>query len=228
MPDTLHTPPSDLVGSLRARVAELGAENAGLREAAPALVTQKRQVFEAAPPPPPQVIEYQVQAKQCPACDDVSVGLAPAGVTGRVQYGLGVHASAAGTLVRAHTVLSYQALLPWNPWRPPARSRGMKLSVVFEPEPAQWGLRGDPHLWRAMRVHLAGTDLPASVADAARVLHDAFSELAGVDLAAEPASSMYREQYAHGGMSSGMICLDAWRQRLMPLLTGRVGALLRA
>ena len=56
---------------------------------------QKRQVFEASPPPPPTVTEYQVAAKQCPECGEVSVGLAPAGVTGRVQYGPGVHAKAA-------------------------------------------------------------------------------------------------------------------------------------
>jgi transposase len=56
---------------------------------------QKRQVFEAAPPPPPAVTEYQVLAKECPACGETSVGLAPAGVTGRVQYGPRVHASAA-------------------------------------------------------------------------------------------------------------------------------------
>ena len=56
---------------------------------------QKRQVFEASPPPPPTVTEYQVAAKQCPECGEVSVGLAPAGVTGRVQYGPRVHAKAA-------------------------------------------------------------------------------------------------------------------------------------
>jgi transposase len=56
---------------------------------------QKRQVFEASPPPPPAVTEYQVAAKECPECGEVSVGLAPAGVTGRVQYGPGVHAKAA-------------------------------------------------------------------------------------------------------------------------------------
>ncbi len=56
---------------------------------------QKRQVFEASPPPPPAVTEYQVAAKCCPACGEISVGLAPAGVTGRVQYGPGVHAKAA-------------------------------------------------------------------------------------------------------------------------------------
>ena len=56
---------------------------------------QKRQVFEASPPPPPAVTEYQVAARQCPDCGEISVGLAPAGVTGRVQYGPGVHAKAA-------------------------------------------------------------------------------------------------------------------------------------
>ena len=61
----------------------------------PAILTQKRQVFEASPPPPPVVTEYQVAAKCCPACGEISVGLAPAGVTGRVQYGPGVHAKAA-------------------------------------------------------------------------------------------------------------------------------------
>ena len=61
----------------------------------PAGWLQKRQVFEAAPPPPPVVTEYQVLAKQCPACGETSTGLAPAGVTGRVQYGPRVHASTA-------------------------------------------------------------------------------------------------------------------------------------
>ena len=44
---------------------------------------QKRQVFEASPPPPPSVTEYQVAAKQCPECGEVSVGLAP--VAGRSE-----------------------------------------------------------------------------------------------------------------------------------------------
>jgi hypothetical protein len=55
-------------------------------EAGPAGGMQKRQVFEAAPPPP-VVTGYQVLAKQGPTCGETSVGLASAGVTGRVQYG---------------------------------------------------------------------------------------------------------------------------------------------
>jgi len=56
---------------------------------------QKRQVFEAQPPPPPVVIEYQVQARVCGKCGSVSTGLVPANVTGRAQYGPLLHAKAA-------------------------------------------------------------------------------------------------------------------------------------
>jgi hypothetical protein len=100
----------------------------------------------------------------------------------------------------------------------------VKLSALFDPEPASWGLRGDPHLWRALREHLSGEDMPASVGEAIGLLHQAFGELVGVDLASNHANSVYREQYAHGGMSSGMISLDAWRRHLMPLLADRVTA----
>jgi hypothetical protein len=97
----------------------------------------------------------------------------------------------------------------------------MRVSALFDPEPQTWGLRGDPYLWRAFRAHLAGQDIPASPGELASLLHQAFRELAGTDLASDPAASVYLEQYAHGGMSSGMISLEAWRQRLMPMLVER-------
>ncbi len=101
-----------------------------------------------------------------------------------------------------------------------------KVSALFYPEPRTWGLRGDPHLWRALRDQLSDTDLPPSSEGVVTLLHATFRELAGADLATEPAQSVYRERYAHGGMSSGMISLDTWRQRLMPLLAERARALL--
>jgi transposase len=79
--------------------------------AEPPVLTQKRQVFEAAPPPPPTVIEYQVQAKQCPACGEVSAGMAPAGVTGRAQYGPAVHAGTALAVCAHHLPVARAARL---------------------------------------------------------------------------------------------------------------------
>ncbi len=102
----------------------------------------------------------------------------------------------------------------------------MKASVLFEPEP-RWGLRGDPPLWRAMSERLADVDMPDSPEDVARLLRSTFAELAEVDLD-DPASSVYREQFNEGGMSRGMVCLDWWRERLMPLLIERAAALSQA
>jgi hypothetical protein len=99
------------------------------------------------------------------------------------------------------------------------------MSALFDPEPRRWGLRGDPHLWSALRDHLRDREIPAAQAEVVGLLHAAFSELVGVDLAGDPAPSVYRERFAHGGMSSGMICLDTWRQRLIPMLAERARCL---
>ncbi|MFE5484294.1 hypothetical protein [Streptomyces sp. NPDC056527] len=102
------------------------------------------------------------------------------------------------------------------------------MACLFDPEPERWGLRGDPYVWRALRDRLSDTEIPASLREAVELLRTTFNELVGVDLVGDPASSVYRKPYAHGGMSSGMVSLDTWRENLMPLLAGRARTLLRS
>jgi RimJ/RimL family protein N-acetyltransferase len=104
----------------------------------------------------------------------------------------------------------------------------MKVSALFEPEPRRWGLRGDPHLWHALRLHLADEDMPGTVDEAMGLVRAAFRELTGADLASGHEETAYREQYARGGMSSGWISLSTWRERLMPLIAERAAAALTA
>ena len=52
----------------------------------------RRQVFECSPPPPPRVIQYNVAERRCGCCGKLNQAKAPAGVTGRVQWGPGVAA----------------------------------------------------------------------------------------------------------------------------------------
>ncbi|MGW4161376.1 hypothetical protein [Streptomyces sp. NPDC004788] len=98
-----------------------------------------------------------------------------------------------------------------------------KVSELFDPAPGRWGLRGDPFVWQALRDTLSGADVPPSAEAVAGLLRATFEELVEVDLLGEPAPHVYRQRYAHGGMSSGMVHLDMWRHTLLPLLVERAG-----
>jgi transposase len=69
---------------------------------APVLRVFKRQVFEASPPPPPRVIQFNVAERQCPCCGTVNQGKAPAWASGRVQWGPGVAARAVLATIGHH------------------------------------------------------------------------------------------------------------------------------
>ena len=77
-----------------------------------------------------------------------------------------------------------------------------------------------------LRKRLGDQPMPGLPDKVVRLLHAAFEELTGADLASDPADHVYRQEYAHGGMSSGMISLDTWRQELMPALVQRANTLL--
>jgi len=78
---------------------------------APVVGMQKRQVFEAQPPPPPRVIEYQVVARRCSCCGTLSYGQAPAGASAPVQWGPGVHARAVLATLGHHLPYGRAALV---------------------------------------------------------------------------------------------------------------------
>lgn len=88
-------------------------------------------------------------------------------------------------------------------------------------EPEGWGLRGDPYVWAALREYLAGVPLPDDEVTLEESLFSAFTAVVGSDLRTEPAERVYREEFAHGGMSSGHVHLPTWRDSLIPLLVSR-------
>jgi hypothetical protein len=102
----------------------------------------------------------------------------------------------------------------------------MKLVTdLFDPEPMQWGLRGDPWVWRAMQEHLTGTYLPPLIGEVESLLYAAFDRVVGVELATATEPWIYREQFVQGdGLSDGNVHLDSWRTIFLPLLLERAGA----
>ena len=95
------------------------------------------------------------------------------------------------------------------------------LGDAFDVRHRQWGLRGDPHVWEALREDIAAVPTPADAAAIRQAFVEALRRVADVDLDADVHGPVQREQFAHGGMSSGMVDLDWWRAKGLPLLVER-------
>ncbi|MCB1642318.1 MAG: hypothetical protein KDI37_11340 [Xanthomonadales bacterium] len=93
------------------------------------------------------------------------------------------------------------------------------IADLFQPEPVRWGLRGDPYLWQEMAEHFRQAPLPTDLRDLAQQLVDAFEQLTGQSLST--VGNLHLPRHAHGGMSSGGIATQHWREQLLPLLLSR-------
>lgn len=99
------------------------------------------------------------------------------------------------------------------------------MATLFDPEPNHWGFRGDPHVWRRMRGHIASRPHPATVEEGIRLLQDAFREIVRCPTArSHERGSSVPIRLDFRGMSGGRVNLNTWRQRLMPLLESRLAS----
>ena len=96
------------------------------------------------------------------------------------------------------------------------------IAELFRPEPFRWGLRGDPYLWRDMQQRLAAVGRPATEDELVATIAAMFEELTGH--AISHADCIHLEKYSHGGMSSGMVSPEFWRNTAIPLLRQRYAA----
>jgi hypothetical protein len=95
------------------------------------------------------------------------------------------------------------------------------LADGFDVVLRQWGTRGDPHAWRALREHVAATPTPATPELTRAALVDALRAVTGVDIDTTPEPHVYVQHLDHGGMSGGVINPPWWRERGVPLVVER-------
>ena len=94
--------------------------------------------------------------------------------------------------------------------------------ALFDRTSVRWGLRGDPVLWDALQIHFDQSGLPDSSAAFETALTTRIEGLIGCSLADAPRRIPVRAFFSeNGGMSSGMVDRDVWRNSLIPLLLGR-------
>lgn len=94
------------------------------------------------------------------------------------------------------------------------------VSAIFEEEPKYWGLRGDPYLWEEMRKEFSTVPITISLEEFEKEFQETFEKLTGSPLAS--GCDIFLSKYAHGGMSSGQICVEFWIEDALPLLVERL------
>ena len=95
----------------------------------------------------------------------------------------------------------------------------LKLSVIFDPMPPKWGLRGDPYFWEYLQGLAEDMDT-VSPDELDRWIRETHLALSGEDMTADSIARV--EQFAHGGMSSGRISGLWWTETAIPLLCSRL------
>jgi len=93
------------------------------------------------------------------------------------------------------------------------------VSSLFQVPPAQWGLRGDPFLWEEMVSTIGALPLPENDVEFASLFSETFEHIVGHSLTFQ--ANVFVERFAHGGMSSGYVSLEFWREEAFPLLMRR-------
>jgi len=90
---------------------------------------------------------------------------------------------------------------------------------LFHERLKQWGLRGDSYLWDELLETLADVVLPSSREEIESILDAAFKSATGKSLAFVDEIEIRR--FAHGGMSSGGISGQFWREKGIPMVLNR-------
>lgn len=108
-----------------------------------------------------------------------------------------------------------------------AASSGV-MGHLFEDEPENWhASRYSCHrgVWTAMLSRLATEPVPPTRRAVEQVLTDTFRAVVGVDLTSDPlpeaSKYVYRLHVTENQTTSGVVDVEEWKHRLIPLLTSR-------
>lgn len=94
------------------------------------------------------------------------------------------------------------------------------LSDLFAERPFTWWLRGDEYLWEDMKRDFESVPMPETPKAIISLVKTAFKRHTGRPLSYR--WRIYIEAYAHGGMSSGQVSAEYWREKVIPLLCARL------
>ncbi len=95
----------------------------------------------------------------------------------------------------------------------------MKIVVeIFSKPPYQWGLRGDPHLWDELKEYFQDNKFPETASQFEKILLEAFDALIADGVTRSTKKMLHIERYPRNGMSGGIISIEWWQEKGLPLL----------
>ena len=100
----------------------------------------------------------------------------------------------------------------------------MKLSIIFEEKPKQWGFRGDPYFWDYLKEKAENMEI-VSPDKLEAWIKEEYLLLSGKPLTDDYMDFAVVEQFKHGGMSSGGVDNGWWTQEGISLLKSRLTGL---
>ena len=95
----------------------------------------------------------------------------------------------------------------------------MKVSEIFEDEPIQWGLRGDPFLWRELKEIFREIDMPDTPKELQTLIEIEYENSTEYPISYQKHFGI--ERFRSHGMSSGGISPEFWISSGIPLLVRR-------
>lgn len=95
----------------------------------------------------------------------------------------------------------------------------MKIAKIFEEEPIQWGLRGDPFLWSELKERLKEMDMPETPDELKAILEKEYEQLTEHPISYNKHFGV--ERFRSHGMSSGGVSPEFWVNIGIPLLISR-------
>lgn len=98
---------------------------------------------------------------------------------------------------------------------------GYPLKEATETEyPGGWAARGNPYFWEHLNDVFNNYNMPMDEETFIEIIKEEFLKVTGHDLRGD--ESYYVEEFAHGGMSSGIVTTEFWLNAAIPELIHRL------
>lgn len=95
------------------------------------------------------------------------------------------------------------------------------IEEIFKDEPSQWGLRGDPYMWRELKNAFSDLTENLSQSGFEKELEKRFKSIMQQEGKQTSNKTVWFKKFPQLGMSGGTISLEWWKEMGLPLIKRR-------